>query len=63
MGSWQAIKDIRQQDGMAVFTLPKGAIIAVTSFNTKHDKILVERGAGCADWFPVHILDDFEMLI
>lgn len=61
-GSYKLMMERGFRVGVSAFTLPVGAVVAVTQQDDFHGKVLVEFGPACVDWMPVAMLKDFERL-
>ena len=61
-GDWVAKVDVPTQMGFSVFTIPKGAIVAVKQVDKNNRKILVEASPQFIDWMHKNFLNLFEQI-
>lgn len=60
--SYKSKKDIFIRLQNETFTLPKNAIVVVRQIDERTNKVLIEFGPHCIDWFNESILNNFEFL-
>lgn len=63
IGSWIATTDVPCRMGVSAFTIPKGAIVAITQIDKGNNKVLVSAGPRDIDWKHTRFLNDFEPVI
>ena len=60
LGDYKLVEDSRFRVGSTSFGMSSGGMVKVTQVDREYNKVLVDFGGGCVDWFHEAIFSKFE---